>query len=218
MGFASLGSLFKVLLGKASHSTLGAVAGGHITSIGSSALVLTMSATAVVFTATGAVFTDTDAVASNAFSTGTVDLASLPASAVVSLSAMAPGDLVVAPLTVSNAGSLQLRYALTSQTTEDTLAAQLDSTIKSGVTTCTAAGFDTDGTVLYGPGDLGNSSGLAVIGDATQGHQSGDRLVNASANEVLCIKVALPVATGNTFQGESTTANLSFAAEQTANN
>jgi spore coat-associated protein N len=165
-----------------------------------------------------ALFTDTASVGSNTFSTGTVDISTSPASALVTFSDMAPGDEVVNPITVSNAGTLELRYAVTSTTTEDTLAAQLDLTIKSGVTTCTTAGFDTDGTVVYAAGDLGSTTGVDVIGDPTTGGQAGDRTLAASGSEVLCFKVSLPSATGDTYQGLTTTATFAFQAEQTKNN
>lgn len=183
-----------------------------------SGLLLAAAVTSVVVMATGALFTDTQSVASNTFSTGTVDIASSPTSALVTFSDMAPGDKVTAPITVSNNGTLQLRYAVSSTTTENTLAAQLDLTVKSGVTTCTNAGFAGSGTVLYGPADLGSTTGINVVGNPTTGSDTGDRPLNASGSEILCLQVSLPSATGNTFQGLNTTATLAFAAEQTANN
>lgn len=170
---------------------------------------LTMSALAV--------FTDSQAVAANTFSTGNVDISTTPASALVTFSSMMPGDQVTAPITVTNAGSSSLRYAITSTTTENPLAAQLDMTIKSGVTTCTNAGFSASGTVLYGPGDLGTMAGVNVVGDPAQGAQAGDRTL-ASGNEVLCFNVSLPLSTGNAFASLSTTATFNFQAEQTVNN
>lgn len=185
-----------------------------------------IGATMVVLTAFGALaalsitalFTDSASVGSNAFTTGTVDISTSPASALVTYSGMAPGDQVTAPITVTNAGSLQLRYAVTSTTTENTLAAQLDLTIKSGVTTCTNAGFGTDGTVVYATGDLGSTTGVNVIGNPAQGADTGDRTLAASASEVLCFNVSLPSSTGNSFQGLTTTATFTFDAEQTTNN
>jgi spore coat-associated protein N len=168
--------------------------------------------------ASNALWTDSQDVDANVFSTGTVDISTNPTTALVTYSDMAPGDEVTNPITVSNDGSLELRYAVTSTTTEDTLAAQLDLTIKTGVTTCTNAGFDTDGTVIYGPADLGSTTGTDVIGDPTQGAQAGDRTLAASANEDLCFNVELPSSTGDSFQGLTTTATFTFAAEQTANN
>lgn len=167
---------------------------------------------------TGAIFTDTQSVDANTFSTGTVDISTDPTTALVTFSDMAPGDQVTNPLTVTNSGSLELRYAVTSSTTEDPLAAQLDLTIKSGVSNCTNAGFDADGTVIYGPADLGSTSGVNVIGDPTQGAQAGDRTLASSASETLCFNVSLPLDTGNAFQSLSTTATFNFQAEQTKNN
>ncbi|MGD0205412.1 MAG: TasA family protein [Dehalococcoidia bacterium] len=169
--------------------------------------------------ASNAIWTDSQNVDANVFSTGTIDISTNPTTALVTFSGMAPGDQVTNPITVTNAGSLQLRYAVTSTTTENTLAAQLDMTIKSGVTTCTNGGFGGSGTVIYGAGDLGSTTpGTKVIGDPAQGQQTGDRTLNASANEALCFHVELPAATGNSFQGQTTTATFAFAAEQTSSN
>jgi hypothetical protein len=179
--------------------------------------VVSVGASFVVF-GSFAIFTDTASVPNNTFSTGTLDISTSPTTALVTFSGTAPGDEVTNPITVTNAGTLQLRYAVTSTTTEDTLAAQLDLTIKTGVTTCTNAGFDTDGTVVYGPGDLGSVAGTNVIGDPTQGDDTGDRTLNASANEALCFNVQLPSSTGNSYQGLTTTATLNFQAEQTSSN
>jgi hypothetical protein len=181
-------------------------------------LILGLSLATLAGLLTAAIFTDTQALGANTFTTGTVDISAAPASAAVTFNNMAPGDMVTAPITVSNAGSLQFRYAVRSTTTENVLAAQLDMTIKSNVVTCTNAGFGGSGVVLYGAGDLGNTAGLNVVGDPTQGAQAGDRVVNAAASEVLCVQVSLPLATGNAYQALTTTATLDFIAEQTANN
>ena len=164
-----------------------------------------------------ALFTDQETVAGNAFSTGTVDLLATPATAVVTSGAMAPGDQVTAPLDIANSGSLELRYSATSTTTEDALAAQLDLTIKTGVTLCNDANWAADGTVIYN-GDLGSTGTIALFGSPVQGAQAGDRVLAAGANEVLCVNVSLPLATGNASQGVTTTATFTFDGEQTANN
>ena len=181
--------------------------------LGVFAMLMSMSALAL--------FTDTASVPANSFSTGTLDISTSPTSALVTFSNMAPGDEVTAPITVSNSGSLDLRYAVTSTTGIEavpSLAAQLDLTIKSGVTTCTTAGFGASGTVIYGPADLGSPAGINVIGNPVQGAQAGDRTLAASANEVLCFNVKLPLTTGNTYQGLTSTATFAFQAEQTKNN
>jgi predicted ribosomally synthesized peptide with SipW-like signal peptide len=165
-----------------------------------------------------AVFTDSTSVGANTFATGDVDLSTSPTSALVTFSAMLPGDQVTAPITVTNDGSADLRYAITSTTTENTLAAQLDLTVKSGVATCTNAGFGASGTVLYGPADVGNTTAVNLVGNPTQGAQAGDRAVAAGANETLCFNVSLPLSTGNAFASLSSTATFTFQAEQTQNN
>lgn len=165
-----------------------------------------------------AVFTDTESVDSNVFGVGTVDLVAAPTTAVFNAPAMAPGDEVVAPLDITNGGTLALRYAATSTTSEDVLAAALDLTVKVGVTTCDAANFSADGTVLYGPNDLGSTGTTAIFGSIAQGADAGDRTLAPAASEELCIRVALPLSADNSSQGATTTAVFDFVAEQTSNN
>jgi hypothetical protein len=168
------------------------------------------------------VFTSTATVPDNAFTTGTVDIStSSDDTTLITYTNMVPGDKVTEPLTVTNEGGLELRYAVTSLATNldsKGLRSQLDLTIKSGVTTCDNDGFDTDGTVRYGPADLGSDPAINVIGDPTQGFQAGDRTLAASANEVLCFQVSLPSGTGDAYQDATTTATFTFKAEQTKNN
>ncbi len=177
-------------------------------------------AAGVAATAGGAqgLLTDSATVAANTFSVSAIDISTSTGSALVTFSGMLPGDTVTAPITVTNAGSAQLRYAVSSTTTENTLAAQLDLTVKVGVTTCSNAGFSATGTVLYGAADLGSTTGVNVVGNPSSGAQAGDRTLNAAASEVLCFQVSLPSATGNAFANTTSTATLTFAAEQTANN
>jgi Camelysin metallo-endopeptidase len=165
-----------------------------------------------------AVFTDSQAVGGNTFSTTNVDISTAPASALVTYSAMVPGDQVTAPITVTNGGGADLRYAISSTTTENVLAAQLDLTVKSGVATCTNAGFGASGTVIYATGDLGSTSVTNLVGDPAQGAQAGDRALVAAANETLCFNVSLPLSTGNAYVSLTSTATFTFAAEQTRNN
>ncbi|NND74491.1 MAG: hypothetical protein HKN44_05745 [Ilumatobacter sp.] len=163
-----------------------------------------------------ALFTDVENVGGNTFSTGNIDLAAAPISAVVTAAAMAPGDQVTATLAMSNSGSLDLRYSATSTTTEDVLAAELVLTIKELVTTCDDANWTTDGNILY-TGVLGTTGTSIVFGNATPGADAGDRTLAPAASENLCVNVSLPLAT-TTGEGLTTTATLNFAAEQTANN
>lgn len=178
------------------------------------AVVLVGMATMVVTSL--ALFTDTESVGSNTFATGTIDLTATPATAVVTASAMVPGDQVTNPLTVTNSGNLEFRYSLVSSTDENVLAAELVLTVKSGVTACDNANWAADGTTLYS-GDLGNIAPMAIFGDAAAGADVGDRVLAAAGSEILCFNVTLPAGT-TVGQGLSSEATLTFEAEQTANN
>lgn len=154
-----------------------------------------------------ALFTDSDA-STGGFTTGTIDIASTP-SALFSVSAMMPGDSQTATLNVANNGTAQLRYALTSASTNadgKDLRSQLQLSVRAGA--CPSAGATLYGGVL-------NS---AAWGDPLPGADTGDRVLAAAASEDLCFTVSLPLATGNAFQGATTTTTFTFSAEQTANN
>jgi spore coat-associated protein N len=176
-------------------------------------------ATIGVGAASLALFTSTANVPANTFTTGTVIISTTPTTALVTFAAMAPGDEVTAPITVSNTGTLDLRYAISSVATNaDTkgLKDQLVLTIKSGVATCTNAGFAATGTPEY-TGDLDGTTGR-LVGNANSGPDAGDRALTAGTGEDLCFNVSLPIGTGSAFQAATTTATFTFAAEQTKNN
>ena len=163
-----------------------------------------------------ALFTASATVTNNTFTTGTLNLTASPTTAALTFSNMAPGDAVTAPINTTNTGTLQLRYAMTSASTNadsKNLAQQMTLLIKTGVTTCSAGGFGVDGTTIYS-GTLAS----AAFGDPTQGTHAGDRTLNAAASETLCFQAGLPLSTSNTYQGATTTTTLTFQAEQTANN
>lgn len=179
-------------------------------------IAVVMVGASVVAVTSLALFTDSASVGANSFTTGSVDINATPASAAVSMPAMAPGDQVTNPLTVNNSGSLDLRYAMESTTTENVLAGELVLTVKSGVTACNNAGWAADGTTLYA-GPLGSTGTDAVVGSAVSGADAGDRVLASSASEVLCVNVTLPLAS-TAGEGLSTVATLDFLVEQTANN
>ncbi len=168
-----------------------------------------------------AVFTSGATVPDNSFTAGTVVLGTNPTSALITYDNMAPGDQVTAPLTVSNTGTLELRYAATTVATDADgkgLAAALVLTVLRNTTTCTSSGY-TGGTAIYGPSVLGPVGTAGVLfGDPAAGQQGGDRVLAASANEVLCFHASLPLATGDGLQGSTTSATFQFYAEQTKNN
>ena len=143
-----------------------------------------------------------------------------PTTALITYSNMQPGDSVTNSITVTNSGNVQLRYAISSSATNadsKALKDQLVLTVKTvDVTTPGTPCNDFDGTQLY-TGDLDSTAGK-LVGDNTQGSQAGDRTLASSANETLCFRASLPLATGNTYQGATTTATFTFDSEQTANN
>lgn len=154
-----------------------------------------------------AIFTDTDA-STGSFAVGTIDINTNP-SVLFSASGMMPGDTVDATLAVSNDGTAQLRYAMTTTDDGAALADQLTLTLKTEGTDC--ATFD--GTTLYS-----GALSAGAFGDPTQGSDAGDRTLDAGAAENLCFRVTLPDTTDDTFQGASTDVTFTFDAEQTANN
>jgi len=154
-----------------------------------------------------AIFTDTDA-STGTFASGTIDIVSSPTVA-FTVSAMVPGDSSTQALTINNAGTAPLRYALTTTATT-VLGDTLTLAVKTLGTSCAAF----DGTSVLAATALDG----ATIGNPAQGANAGDRSLAAAANEVLCFRVSLPLATGNTLQGATSTATFTFDAEQTANN
>ena len=173
--------------------------------------------TGMVDSGTYASFRSTASSSTNVFAAGTVDIASSPSTALLAIADMVPGETVTAPLTVNNSGSLQLRYAVSSTVTNadgKAIGAQLTLTIKTGVTTCTNAGFGSSGTVRYGSAALGAiGSSINLIGTPSS-FPNGGRTINASAGETLCFQVGLPSNTGGSFQGGATTATFAFSAQQ----
>lgn len=167
-----------------------------------------------------ALFTDQETVTAD-FTTGTIDLDGTKIDALVlTTSALMPGDTVTDDVVVENDGTAQLRYAMsTSSTNADSKALRdaLTLTIKTvDVTTPGTPCDNFDGASTLYSGVLGAST--AKFGDPTQGSDSGDRTLDAGANETLCFRVSLPSGTGNSYQGATTTTTFTFDAEQTANN
>jgi camelysin-like metallo-endopeptidase len=154
-----------------------------------------------------AIFTDT-AASTGTFATGTIDITSSPAVA-FTVSNMMPGDNNTQALTIANAGSAQLRYALTTAAT-NVLGSTLTLTVKTLGTNC--ATFD--GAVVLAATTLDG----ALIGSNAPGAQAGDRVLAAATSEVLCFRVGLPWGTGNALQGTNSAVTFTFDAEQTANN
>jgi hypothetical protein len=144
-----------------------------------------------------------------------------PATAMFTVSNMAPGDVEYGGLEVNNDGSLELRYAMTT-TADDTstLDEQLDLTIDVVTSPGVDAIWYTDDDVvgeanIYGPDGVLSA---AFFGDPAQGEQAGDRTLASLTSERLRFKATLPLDTDNSYQGTTCTVAFVFDAEQTANN
>ena len=163
-----------------------------------------------------ALFTDDTDVDNNNFSTGTIVLTTNPTSALFSVSSMMPGDIVDGQLTVSNAGSGQLRYANTtsSSTNADTKDLRSAVTLQVKEKAAGSCASDFTGADVM----LSTALGSAAFGDPSPGDDTGDRTLASSTNEALCFKASLDVATDDDYQGASTVTTFTFQAEQTANN
>ena len=152
-------------------------------------------------------FTDTRA-SSGSWSAGTVILGVSPSTAFTATGIL-PGASGSQTVVVSNTGTGDLRYAMSSSSTNvDTkgLAAQIDLTIKQGA--CPSSGT----TVFTG------KLSTAGFGSNVQGANAGDRNIAAGSTENLCFAWSFPLASGNTLQGAATTATFTFDAEQTLDN
>ena len=179
--------------------------------------------------ATQALFTNTQSLGANTFTAGTVDISSAPVSALLSLSAIAPGGEVNNPITITNAGTLQLRYAIQRQA-DDVDALGLRDVLRLRIGLKGGAGCDfpyyttagavttlTDDTQLY-EGLNFPAAATDTVGSAGAGADAGDRVLATSATEDLCFAVIMPTSVGNAQQGATATAIFDFVSEQTANN
>ena len=167
-----------------------------------------------------ALFTDQES-SSSSFTTGTVILDDVKIDALVlTTSALMPGDSVTDDVVVENDGTAQLRYAMTTSSTNADSKALRDAlslTVKSiDLTTPASPCSEFDGSSTLYSGVLGAST--AAFGDPTAGDDTGDRTLAAGANETLCFRVSLPSSTGNGAQGATTTTTFTFDAEQTSSN
>ena len=180
--------------------------------IGLTALAVTSIAAATMVSM--ALFTDNAVVNNNNFTAGTIDISTTPATALFNVSAMMPGDSVYGQLNVANGGSGQLRYAMTSSSTDDSQHLAAAVTLEIRVKAAGTCAGDFTGTSVMSPTALS----LAAFGDPATGANTGDRVLNASASENLCFKASLDSSTDDSYQGATTTTTFTFSAEQTANN
>jgi predicted ribosomally synthesized peptide with SipW-like signal peptide len=168
-----------------------------------------------VWAGTFATFTDSGT-ATSTFTAGTVDLLvsgegdDAYAFTSIEMSNMKPGDVMYAPLTIANNGSLSFGYSMaTSATNADSKALrdQLTLGVKKVVdaATCDSAGVGYAASVTT----LVSEGALSVAAVSSRTLASG-----ASGSEVLCFRVSLPSGADDTYQGATTTATFTFSATQ----
>jgi hypothetical protein len=125
--------------------------------LGVTVAILALATVGVTSLTTSALFTDRETTAGDLL-TGTVDLSLGSFVFDVSANGMNPGDIVVKPLTVTNSGSLALRYAASFQARSS----------KGALAAPTGTAVDpTDPEALAGTGDLRNALTLDVFPVAT---------------------------------------------------
>ncbi|MCA0330615.1 MAG: CalY family protein [Actinobacteria bacterium] len=170
---------------------------------------------------TAALFEDT-ATAATSYASGNVAIeAGGQANLVLAAAAnMAPGDTVYRHVSVSNAGSLDLRYAISAQTTSETknLSQVLRYAVYNNAAgTCTKAGT-ASATPLVSNIQVA-AAATPLVGSSVNGYQAGDREIPAGASaDDICIAVTLPLATTSAYASADAQVTLSFDAEQTKNN
>ena len=166
-----------------------------------------------------AVFTDQETV-DGTFSSGSIILDDVKIDGLtLSISPLMPGDMITDDVVVENDGMAQLRYSISTATTNPDaklLRDALSLTVKTiDVTTPGTPCDNFDGTQLY-TGVLGAST--AAVGSPAAGAQAGDRTLAGLSNETLCFRISLPLATGNAYAAATAVTTFTFDAEQTANN
>lgn len=166
-----------------------------------------------------AVFTDQETV-DGTFSSGSIILDDVKIDGLtLSISPLMPGDTITDDVVVENDGTAQLRYSISTSTTNPDaklLRDAINLTVKTIDVTLPATPCDNfDGTQLY-TGVLGAST--AAVGSPAAGAQAGDRTLAGLSNETLCFRISLPLATGNAYAAATAVTTFTFDAEQTANN
>ena len=169
----------------------------------------------------GAFFAGQQDSSGNVFDTASVALSSDPGSALLAATGMLPGDTVHGLLTVSNTGTVPLRYAMTTSA-GNADGKDLAGALRLAVRSKTADPCEWQGGALISPPSGTVALREATIGDPMPGSQSGDRILAAAGgpgdSEQLCFHLSLPADAGNGYSSASTTATFTFIAEQTGHN
>ena len=209
--------------------------------------ILGLAGVGITSLTTSALFTDTDTVAGDLL-TGTVDISSalagtdLSTTLAVPTSGMAPNGTYTGQVTVTNAGSLELRYGVQYAAVQANNTTIAQPTLGTAVTpgdlrdvlslavyppasgaTCqtttppTATANSTTST-LGAVAQLDNTGAtVQILGDPTATGKT-YRVLASTKNEILCIQVHMDANAGNQYQATGVNLTLKFDAEQTVNN
>ena len=139
---------------------------------------------------------------------GTLRLDDTPDSATFVVENMAPGDVAIRGLTVTNGGTLPFRYDMHAETTEDVNA--LSRLLVVTVVEARDGACDAAGSIVAGPAPLAD----IAFGSAASGAQDGDRRLEREAGELLCFRVELPIDTANDVADSAATLTFAFHAEE----
>jgi hypothetical protein len=145
------------------------------------------------------------------FSVGTISLGVAPAGTLITFNGMVPGNQVEGALTIQNDGTGDLRYAMTTVAT-DPDSKHLRDALQLQVERTTGCGGPVLEVLYDGP------IATASFGDPGTGSDPGDRTLGSGLSEVLCFRATLPPGADSQLQGATTTATLTFAAEQVSGN
>lgn len=157
---------------------------------------------------TNALFTDREVVDSNSFTSGVLDLAVGDQTRTVQAANMAPGDVEWAAIQLENSGDLDLQYTFTVSVSNDdspVLAQALEARTLAGAAAC-----DDDGSA--GATALLDATGFPTA-DHTYQHANA-RAVAVGGHELLCLRIELPLESGDAYQGASSALAWTFHAEQ----
>lgn len=160
-------------------------------------------------------FTDSQTTSAATVSTGTLALTAddgASAGSWVGSVSLVPGDEKYAGLTITNAGSLRMRYSVTALSSSP-LAATLRLgvvALGTGTTSCTAATFAQGSPASALDEPFGATPALELIGSDSAGPQPGDRVLAAGDNERLCLRVGFPTGAGLGAAARGTSASTTF--------
>jgi predicted ribosomally synthesized peptide with SipW-like signal peptide len=174
-----------------------------------------------------AVFTDTETVDAS-FTSGTIILDATKIDGLgLSLTLgenWMPGDSITGSVDVENDGTNPLRYSLNTTTTSVAGAGggvlnqaltievrPVDATTP--VTKCN----EFDGVPVLQTSEVLGASNV-MFGNPSPTDGTGDVTIAPLGTHVLCVRVSLPLTTGDTYQGATAVTTFTFNAEQTENN